>query len=378
MLQLPSRNFDGFFTAMLNLVNGVNGDRAFKTLVQSAATEHLSDLFEDVIPTYCKHKTKFFNLIADNIHLIQDQLDSATVALIANKCCSAIEANESVEEAVAALMELWANFEPAFCERRPGGKKCLATKVLQVIKNVAKNNDNDVCLRVQVVTSLFSLLEKCCDLDIQTLIYKILVLFMLEWHEDQFLRSHLTLNFGRSLETRSDLLTYLVTPLCRLIMMQITDIEMSLRYLNSEDFEFIAKLAWKANHVENTEQIVAITRVLECYMVRRPCQFRNMADRIFVQLVQGKCCELFQVQLYLKQHLAMAVAELLEAERELDLHNANSGTADETEVQMQIRYLCSHILGLAKGSKIFAGNFLQEYVIQTLKSAQARYNGVHI
>ena len=123
---MPGRNFDGYFTAMLNLVNGVNGDRAFKTLVQCVPTEHLSDLFDDVIPTYCKHKTKYFNLIADNIHLIQDQLDSPTVALIANKCCAAIEANESVEAAVAALMELWANFEPAFCERRPGEKTSLA------------------------------------------------------------------------------------------------------------------------------------------------------------------------------------------------------------------------------------------------------------
>ena len=171
--------------------------------------------------------------------------------------------------------------------------------MLQVIKNVAKNNENDVCLRVQVVTSLFSLLEKsldldkkCYDLDIQTLIYKILVFFMLEWHEDQFLRSHLTLNFGRNLETRSDLLTHLVVPLCRLIMLKIANTELSVRYLNSEDFEFIAKLAWKANNDKNTEHIVAITQVLECYMVRRPCQFRNMADRIFVQLVQGKCCEL--------------------------------------------------------------------------------------
>lgn len=55
-------------------------------------------------------------------------------------------------------------------------------------------------------------------------------------------------------------------------------------------------------------------------MIRRSFQFRNMTDRIFVQLVQGKCSELYQVQNYLKQHLATAIAELAEADREMDLH----------------------------------------------------------
>ena len=126
----------------------------------------------------------YFNMIADNIHLVRFILNSSTVTLIAEKCLAAIEANDSVEAAVAALMELWGSFEQTFCERKSGGKKCLAMRVLQVVKNVAKNSENNICLRMQIITSLFVLLEKCLNLDIQTVIYKILVLFMLEWHED--------------------------------------------------------------------------------------------------------------------------------------------------------------------------------------------------
>jgi len=138
--------------------------------------------------------------------------------------------------------------------------------------------------------------------------------------------------------------------------------------LTSEDFEFIAKLAWKANQDQNSEQIVAISQVLECYMIRRSYQYRNMADRIFVQLVQGKCSELYQVQTYLKQHLATAIAELAEADREMDLfkeqlkkakkNTTSQGLAEAKEVEMQIRFLGTHILGLANGLKIFSTNFL--------------------
>lgn len=93
-----------------------------------------------------------------------------------------------------------------------------------------------------------------------------------------------------------------------------------------------------------------------------------MADRIFVQLVQGKSSDLYQVQTYLKQHLATAIAELAEADREMDLfkeqlkkakkNTTSQGLAEAKEVEMQIRFLGTHILGLANGLKIFSTNFL--------------------
>ena len=53
-------------------------------------------------------------------------------------------------------------------------------------------------------------------------------------------------------------------------------------------------------------------------MLRKPPQFRNLADRIFTELLQQKeLIETFHVCAYLKQHVTLCVSELVEAEKEL-------------------------------------------------------------
>lgn len=122
-------------------------------------------------------------------------------------------------------------------------------------------------------------------------------------------------------------------------------------------------------------------------MLRRPCQYRNISDRIFTDLMRGKLLESAQVQSYLKQHVNTAVSELIEAERELDLNGLNTSQItssvqagqknrhDELEIQGQIRYLVNHIGGLARGTKIQSDIVLYDHVLQTLKSAVMRNSG---
>jgi hypothetical protein len=91
-----------------------------------------------------------------------------------------------------------------------------------------------------------------------------------------------------------------------------------------------------------------------------------------MQLMQGTTLEAHQVQVYLKQHVVTAINELVEAERELEMH---LNKKEDAELQMQIRFLCSHIAGLGKGIKIETEVILHDHVVQTLKTALMKANG---
>ena len=135
-------------------------------------------------------------------------------------------------------------------------------------------------------------------------------------------------------------------PLCNVI--KINRREQA--YLGFDDLEFFAKLADLG--VEHREA-VAICEVLEHYMLRKPCQYRNIADSIFVQLMQGDNQDAVQAHHYLMQHITQAVVELVDAERSFELR-----MKDDDEAKTQIRYLCSHLAALAKGTKLGTGSFL--------------------
>lgn len=62
-------------------------------------------------------------------------------------------------------------------------KNNLANMVLQALKNTVLN-DEDICLRIQISTNFFLLFEHEQHTNTGNLIFKILVLMLVEWHED--------------------------------------------------------------------------------------------------------------------------------------------------------------------------------------------------
>ena len=64
-----------------------------------------------------------------------------------------------------------------------------------MLKQTAKQSEN-LCLRIEIATSMFYLYDYLDDSYLSALILKILVLLMMEWFEDQTLRSHMIANFS--------------------------------------------------------------------------------------------------------------------------------------------------------------------------------------
>lgn len=91
--------------------------------------------------------------------------------------------------------------------------------------------------------------------------------------------------------------------------------------------------------------------------------------------MQPPILEVHQVQVFLKQHVIAAINELVEAERELEMH---SNARDDAELVTQIRYLCSHIAGLGKDLKIASEGLLLDHVLQSLKAALMKSNGQYL
>lgn len=152
-------------------------------------------------------------------------------------------------------------------------------------------------------------------------------------------------------------------------MMHISDPKLSVRFLNVNDFELLASIACSRL---DAAQAIAICEVMEHYMLRRPCQYRNLADRIFVQLMSGHILDAHQVQVFLKQHIVTSVNELVEAEHELEMH---SHKREDAEIQMQVRYICNHIAGLARGTKTPTEDLFYDHILQTMKTALMRSKG---
>ena len=74
-------------------------------------------------------------------------------------------------------------------------KRLLGSKVLSMFKKISE--DATVTLRLTITSRLFAVLEnavKGMD-DFAETIYRLLVFFLVEWHENKILRSHLMSNF---------------------------------------------------------------------------------------------------------------------------------------------------------------------------------------
>lgn len=73
-------------------------------------------------------------------------------------------------------------------------------------------------------------------------------------------------NFA-TLKLTSDDLSILIDPLCKLMLINLEDPNLAMRYLTVEDFDFFAKVAGGVS----AEKAVLICGVLETYMLRKPC-----------------------------------------------------------------------------------------------------------
>ena len=92
----------------------------------------------------------------------------------------------ALSESVALVTELWRYYPKQFITSGALDGS-LASRVLHKLKHTAKHTDN-LCLQIEIATSLFSLYEDATDPELSNLILKILVLLVLEWFEDQTLR----------------------------------------------------------------------------------------------------------------------------------------------------------------------------------------------
>ena len=78
-------------------------------------------------------------------------------------------------------------------------------------------------------------------------IYKLLVFFLVEWHDNKVLRQHLMSGFT-DLFNQEKVLSFhqLIEPLCSIIIMNLQKEDMNQRkYLNMSDFSFMWALACK-------------------------------------------------------------------------------------------------------------------------------------
>jgi len=143
---------------------------------------------------------------------------------------------------------------------------------------------------------LFSLLESLATRDssydeaLKRAIFKLLTFFLVEWHKKLPERNQLVKGFNASIDrhrgSKHDF-TELIIPLCNVINLNAKEAE----YLTFDDVELFSLLSEIPELDINAR--VAIAQVVENYMIRRHSQYRSLADRIFVQLVQGKQSESF-------------------------------------------------------------------------------------
>ena len=101
-------------------------------------------------------------------------------------------------------------------------KRLLGSKVLSMFKKISE--DATLTLRLNIISRLFAILEnsvKEMD-DFAETIYRLLVFFLVEWHENKVLRSHLMSNFTQLFKNEKLLsLEQLIEPLCRIINLNL-------------------------------------------------------------------------------------------------------------------------------------------------------------
>lgn len=105
--------------------------------------------------------------------------------------------------------------------------------------------------------------------DFAETVYRLLVFFLVEWHDNKVLRNHLMSNFLDLFKNEKVLpLSQLVEPLCSIIVLNLNKKDANERtYLTMADFSFFWELANKQR--VTSETAVAICQVMQTYMLRR-------------------------------------------------------------------------------------------------------------
>ena len=123
-----------------------------------------------------------------------------------------------------------------------------------------------------MLTRLFFVLEKLIHDDgFAANIYRLLVYFLIEWHDDQLIRDHIMANFTDIFKQERVLaLNQLVEPLCSIILMNLEKLSGSSRtYLTMNDFSFFWELASRHSSRISVESAISMSRVMQLYMLKR-------------------------------------------------------------------------------------------------------------
>lgn len=99
--------------------------------------------------------------------------------------------------------------------------------------------------------------------------YRLLVFFLVEWHDNKILRNHLMINFTDLLQMNKVLsLRQLIEPLCSIIVLNLKKGDVKQRkYLTMADFTFMWDMANKQRLT--VESALSICQVMQIYMVKR-------------------------------------------------------------------------------------------------------------
>lgn len=126
-------------------------------------------------------------------------------------------------------------------------KKLLGTKVLSLFKKVSSNAS--LAFKLTLVTRLFSVLETLSmEMDsFAETTFRLLVFFLVEWHDNKVLRNHLMINFTEILQMDKVLsLRQLIEPICSIIVLNLNKDDVKQRkYMTMADFTFMWDIANK-------------------------------------------------------------------------------------------------------------------------------------
>ena len=138
----------------------------------------------------------------------------------------------------------------------------LGTKVLSLLNKISVGAD--LTLKIHLISRLFLVVEKLgLEMDpFSEKAYKLLIFFLVEWHDCKILRNHLMANFT-DLFTHDKVLSLhiLVEPICSVISLKLQkDLIDSQKFLSMADFSFFWALACKQRITQ--ESAIEISKVM--------------------------------------------------------------------------------------------------------------------